>query len=144
MEHVGLELREPDASNLDSPHPGREFRLYVAITNRCNRSCPFCSTFSSLAGSWFISLAQIMAHVPREGLFQVQLEGGEPFMHPRINEFVDAFSHMDRCTKIIITTNGSLFPFIIDGRGMDIERSTMELTRFFSRYHGKVLFKISL
>ncbi len=144
MEHVGLELREPDARNLDFPHRGREFRLYVAITNKCNRACPFCSMHSSPAGSRFISLGQIMAHVPPEGRFQVQLEGGEPYLHPLLDGFTDAFNQIERCTKIIITTNGSMFPFVVERGTINIHESRRSLTSFFSRYPGKMLFKVSL
>src|SRR5208283_4271870 len=67
---------------LDHPTPERPFRLYVALTNHCNRSCPWCSTCSSPRGSTWLRVADYEASLPRVRPFQVQLEGGEPTLHP--------------------------------------------------------------
>nr|MDO8110967.1 radical SAM protein [Candidatus Sigynarchaeota archaeon] len=139
-----IELRRPDASNLDSPFEERVLRLYVAVTNKCNRACPFCSVYASTTGKTFIKLEQIVAHVPKRGPYQVQLEGGEPFLHPAIFTFTRHFSEDPRCTKIIISTNGSKFPFVVDERGIDPEASWPGLLQFFSRLPKNSVLKISL
>ena len=41
---------------LDHPTPDRPHRLYYALTNHCNRTCPWCSTCSSPQGSTFLTL----------------------------------------------------------------------------------------
>ncbi len=139
-----IDLRPPDASKLDAPFKGRDYRLYVAITNRCNRNCPFCSTYSTPEGTAFITLAQVIAHVPHEGKYQVQLEGGEPFLHPDILDFATHFSRDERCTKVIISTNGTLFPFKISNGAIDKEASRLALRSFFSHFPAHMTLKVSL
>src|SRR5512137_897150 len=133
-----IDLRPPEASKLDAPFEGRDFRLYVAVTNRCNRACPFCSTYSTPLGTAFITLEQILARVPREGKYQVQLEGGEPFLHPGLPEIAARFSYDERCTRIIISTNGTSFPFKIAGGKIDEAASRTALRSFFSRYPARM------
>jgi len=139
-----VDIRQPDSANLDSPFEGREFRLYVAVTNKCNRSCPFCSTYSSSGGKTFIKLDQILRHVPSLGNYQVQFEGGEPFLHPRLLEFARHFASDARCTRIIISTNGTMIPFVISNDIIDRDLSFVALDRFFSRLPDRVLLKVSL
>ncbi|MBN2153308.1 MAG: radical SAM protein [Candidatus Lokiarchaeota archaeon] len=139
-----IDLRPPDASKLDAPFDGRDYRLYVAVTNRCNLACPFCSTYSAPTGTTFITLGQVLAHVPREGKYQVQFEGGEPLLHPDIGEFTMHFSHEERCTRIIISTNGSLFPFKLAGKKIDENASRVALRSFFSRFPARMTLKVSL
>ncbi|HME50834.1 MAG TPA: radical SAM protein [Candidatus Lokiarchaeia archaeon] len=138
-----LDIRQPDPANLDTPFDGREFRLYIAITNKCNRMCPFCSVYSSPVGKTFINLDEILQHVP-ESKYQVQFEGGEPFLHPRLVEFARHFASDEHCTRIIISTNGSLFPFVISNDIIDRDSSLVTLSRFFSRLPKHVLLKVSL
>jgi hypothetical protein len=140
--HVGI--RQPDPENLDSPFDGREFRLYVAVTNNCNRSCPFCSVYSSPDGKTFITLDQISRHVPSRGNYQVQFEGGEPFLHPRLLEFARHFASDARCTRIIISTNGTTIPFVISNGIIDRDLSFVTLDHFFLRLPDRVLLKVSL
>jgi hypothetical protein len=137
-------LRAPDASNLDAPFAGRDYRLYVAVTNRCNRACPFCSVYASPAGKTFITLDQADAHVPRQGQYQVQLEGGEPFLHPGIREIAAHFSRDERCTRTIISTNGTLFPFKVSSGAIDKEASRLALRSFFSTFPARMTIKVSL
>lgn len=94
----------------DRPEPGREHRVYVAVTNHCNRSCPWCCTCSSPKGQTWISLADVRASFPEEGPFQVQLEGGEPTLHPELWAMVDAARANPRCTRVVIVTNGVVLP----------------------------------
>jgi len=139
-----IDLRPPDASKLDAPFAGRDYRLYVAVTNRCNRECPFCSMYSTPAGTTFITLEQVLAHVPCEGKFQVQFEGGEPFLHPDIREFAMYFSRDERCARIIISTNGTLFPFHLAGEKIDENASRVAMQSFFAGLHARLLLKVSL
>jgi hypothetical protein len=139
-----IDLRSPDASKLDAPFSGRDFRLYVAVTNKCNRACPFCSVYSSPSGTTFITLEQVLANVPRKGAYQVQLEGGEPFLHPGIEGMAARFSRDERCTRIIISTNGTLFPFKVSNGAIDKEASRLALRSFFSRFPAHMTLKVSV
>jgi organic radical activating enzyme len=139
-----IDVRSPDASKLDAPYPGREHRLYVAVTNKCNRACPFCAVHSSLAGTTFITIEQVLPHVPREGAYQVQFEGGEPFLHPGLESMAMHFSRDTRCTRVIISTNGTLFPFQFQGDRLDRASTHVAFRELFGRLPPRVLLKVSL
>ncbi len=139
-----IDLRPPDASKLDAPFAGRDFRLYVAVTNRCNVACPWCAVYSSTAGTTFITLEQVLMHVPLRGKYQVQFDGGEPFLHPGIEEFAVHFSRDERCTRVIISTNGTLFPFKISNGAIDKEASLLALRSFFSLLPARMTLKVSV
>jgi MoaA/NifB/PqqE/SkfB family radical SAM enzyme len=95
---------------LDYPTPDRPHRVYVALTNHCNRSCPWCSTCSSPQGTTWLSPDDFSACFPSEGLFQVQLEGGEPTIHPQFWRFVELAREHPRCTHLVLCTNGVVIP----------------------------------
>jgi len=95
---------------LDHPSPGRPHRVYVALTNHCNRSCPWCSTCSSPAGTAWMTLEAFRAALPAEGAFQLQLEGGEPTLHPRFWELVAIARAEPRCDRLVLCTNGVVLP----------------------------------
>ncbi len=73
----------------DRPSATRPHRVYVATTNHCNRACPWCSTCSSPRGDTWLGIPEYLAALPAQGEFEVQLEGGEPTLHPRFFELVD-------------------------------------------------------
>ncbi len=95
---------------LDHPTTDRPQRIYFALTNSCNRACPWCSTCSSPAGSTWLSAESFAASLPADGDFQVQLEGGEPTIHPEFWRFVRMSREHPRCTHLIVCTNGVVLP----------------------------------
>ena len=95
---------------LDHPTPERAHRVYVALTNHCNRSCPWCITCSSPRGRTFLTQEQFLAALPPEGPFQLQLEGGEPTVHPQFHEFVRLAREHPRCERLVVCTNGAVLP----------------------------------
>ena len=95
---------------LDHPHPGRPHRIYVALTNHCNRSCPWCSTCSSPAGSTWLHPGRFLDFLPEDGSFEIQIEGGEPTIHPDFLDFVRQSRDHPRCTRLVICTNGTVLP----------------------------------
>jgi organic radical activating enzyme len=94
----------------DRPSEDRPHRVYVATTNHCNRSCPWCSTCSSPSGSTWISVANYLASLPKTGAFEVQLEGGEPTLHPEFFELVRLARAQPGCTRVVVVTNGVVLP----------------------------------
>jgi MoaA/NifB/PqqE/SkfB family radical SAM enzyme len=98
------------AKPLDHPTPERPHRLYVAMTNHCNRACPWCSTCSSPSGQTWLSIENYVAGFPAAGSFQVQLEGGEPTIHPQFWEFVRIAREHPRCSHLVLCTNGVVLP----------------------------------
>jgi MoaA/NifB/PqqE/SkfB family radical SAM enzyme len=95
---------------LDHPTPDRPHRVYVAVTNRCNRRCPWCSTCSSPERRTFLDVDAYRASFPAQGRFQVQLEGGEPTLHPRFQDLVRIARAEPRCERVVVCTNGVLVP----------------------------------
>lgn len=84
-------------------------RLYINLTNKCNTECPFCCMYSSPDKDRFITFTQYMNIIDNcEGDFELQLEGGEPLLHKDIFLFIEYAIHTNRCSKIIILTNGTL------------------------------------
>jgi hypothetical protein len=117
----------------DHPYPGRTHRVYVALTNHCNRACPWCSTYSSPAGSTWITWEQLAASLPAAGAFDVQLEGGEPTLHPQFWDFVEKLRAEPRCTKLILCTNGVVVP-----------RRADRLRAWLARLGAPLLIKLSI
>ena len=95
---------------LDHPTPERPHRVYAALTNHCNRSCPWCSTYSSPAGGTWLAPQAFLAALPAAGPFEVQLEGGEPTVHPRFWDFVELARSQPRCRRLVLCTNGVALP----------------------------------
>lgn len=118
---------------LDHPTPDRPHRVYVALTNHCNRACPWCSTCSSPAGTTWITREAYLAAFPREGRFQVQLEGGEPTLHPLFWELVDLARGEPRCDRLVLCTNGVVLP-----------RSPRRLRAYLARLGAPLTLKISV
>ena len=105
--------REPPAlrgAPLDAPHEGRALRVYFALTNDCNRACPWCSVSSRPGLSTYLPLARFEALLPSEGRFEAQLEGGEPTLHPRLLDMVDLARATGRCDRVVLSTNGVRVP----------------------------------
>lgn len=87
--------------------PGK--RLYINITNRCNTECPFCCMYSGKTGfsdMGFETYMEIINDCNKE--FELQLEGGEPLLHPDLYLFLEYARSTGRCRKILILTNGLL------------------------------------
>lgn len=89
----------------DAPH-----HVYVALTNRCNYACPSCSTHSSPERTSLLPPEALAACLPADGLFDVQLEGGEPTLHPDFDEIVAATRQHPRVRRLSVCTNGALLP----------------------------------
>jgi hypothetical protein len=95
---------------LDHPTPTRAHRVYATLTNHCNRECPWCSTCSSPAGSAWLGADPLFAKLPKTGAFELQLEGGEPTLHPEFWEIVERARNHPRCTRVVLCTNGVVLP----------------------------------
>lgn len=95
---------------LDHPNPGRAHRVYLALTNHCNRACPWCSTCSGPDGSTFFDPCRLAEVLPPDGPYELQLEGGEPMVHPGFWALVDAAREDPRCRRLIVATNGTCLP----------------------------------
>jgi MoaA/NifB/PqqE/SkfB family radical SAM enzyme len=80
-----------------------------------------------------LSIAGYIASFPPEGLFEVQLEGGEPTIHPAFWHFVQIARENPRCTRLVLCTNGVVLP-----------RSIPELRTYVSRLGVPLTIKLSI
>lgn len=102
-------------------------RLYINITNKCNTNCPFCCMYSSTEKNTFMSFDVFKKIIDENILddgFELQLEGGEPLLHPNLYLFIEYAISTNKCNKIIILTNGlaSNFEFYLK-RLLDIHNA---------------------
>jgi MoaA/NifB/PqqE/SkfB family radical SAM enzyme len=95
----------------DAPWPGRPHRLYVAVTTACNRACPWCDTASRPGKRTWLALDAFEALLPPAGPFELQLEGGEPTMHPDLLAMIDLARATGRCARVVVCTNGVALPW---------------------------------
>lgn len=79
----------------------------ISATSLCNRSCDYCFAGPVSDGPGHMEadiFEQALGHVGRSGLKQVRLLGGEPTIHPRFSEFLDAIE--DRGLSLLLFSNG--------------------------------------
>ena len=84
-------------------------RLYINLTNKCNSDCPFCCMYSGKEKNTFMDFNVFKYIIDgKDDDFELQLEGGEPLLHPFTLLFMWYAHSTGRCKKIIILTNGKL------------------------------------
>ena len=109
-------------------------RLYINITNRCNTDCPFCCMYSATNKNKFMDFDTFKQTVDNHSEdFELQLEGGEPLLHPLMFLFMWYAYSTGRCKKIIILTNGKLLSDYLE-----------EVITFMSRTEIPIEIKMSL
>ncbi|NVM01002.1 MAG: 4Fe-4S cluster-binding domain-containing protein [Candidatus Helarchaeota archaeon] len=128
----------------DYPYEGRPHRYYFAITTDCNRACPWCSTYSKPGKKSYLSREIFLDLLPKEGIFEVQFEGGEPTLHPSLLWMVKRCRETGRCHRIVLCTNGVLFPFKYKNDQIDINNSKISLKDYFLKFGEQLTIKLSL
>ena len=128
----------------DYPYEGRPHRYYFAITNDCNRACPWCSTYSRPGKKTYLSLEMFKNLLPKKGIFEIQFEGGEPTLHPNLLSMVQYSNETGRCNRVVICTNGVLFPFSYKNNQIDIKKSKISLKSYFLKFGPFLSLKLSL
>jgi MoaA/NifB/PqqE/SkfB family radical SAM enzyme len=68
------------------------------------------------------------------GPIEIQLEGGEPLLHPYISLFLSYATYTKKCDKIIISTNGILLDNFLDELVLLSERVPIVIKRSIN-YH---------
>lgn len=63
--------------------------LTVEVTDRCNCNCIHCSSNASPAGESFLPVATVVDAIQEVEATKVILSGGEPFLHPELEELID-------------------------------------------------------
>jgi organic radical activating enzyme len=111
--------------------------LEIHLTDHCNLNCKGCAHFSPLADKWFINLKNLDRDMKRLAqLFYnievIKLLGGEPLLHPEVNEIISITRFYMPTADIRCATNGLLL------EGMDVkfwlacqkEKITIDIARY--------------
>lgn len=81
-------------------------RLYINLTNKCNRKCPFCFMWSGPHNNIFIEEPIFKNIINTAKFTEIRLGGGEPTLHPQFLDFVEFCLQSTEVTKVIVDTNG--------------------------------------
>lgn len=109
----------PYISNLlklarDDRHLDPSLAIYY-VTTQCNLNCMYCEDFGARRNHQArpgLPLEQVMQilRVIRSGVDALFLTGGEPFLHPDIDEIVTRAKHDLKFREITLISNGLLLP----------------------------------
>ena len=86
------------------------------IVDHCNLNCAGCSHFSPLCEPWYENVEDFrrdfgkLAELTKGEVGIIRLMGGEPLLHPNLNEFLIACRSLFPSTHIELVTNGLLLP----------------------------------
>lgn len=109
-------------------------RLYINLTNKCNADCEFCCMYSSCKKNTFISFEKFKDIIDSfDDSIELQLEGGEPFLHKDFYLFLEYASHVEKVRKIIILTNG-----------LNFDKYLYNIVEFHKRTNIPIVIKISI
>lgn len=87
------------------------FHFEWILVNWCNYKCTYCSSAHFMTDQWQkdqsaanykLTLARLKKF---NSPFHIELYGGEPSLHPNINEIIDELAVIDNCELIEIITN---------------------------------------
>ena len=113
-------------------------RVYLRITNICNKACDFCFYRNETAPKAFMTLDTVKQIIQQEyaqhdfskGPLYVQLTGGEPSLHPQLSEIIQLIlSYAD--IQLYMETNGS-------------NLKNHDYLQLFKRFPNKIHIKISM
>lgn len=97
---------------LNKRTPKKKIYYVVDIVEHCNLNCQMCDHFAPLSDEHFMRIESFCRDMERMvELFQedipfICLEGGEPLLHPEIDQFIRAASRILPKTEILIFTTG--------------------------------------
>jgi len=104
-------------------------KFYINITNKCDYKCPFCCMYSSPDNNIFMSFEKLIEIINKITTKTViQLEGGEPLLHPNIILFLEYLSTRKFVSEIIIDTNSVHLDSLIDNIVNIAERNKKQIT----------------
>lgn len=91
-------------------------RLVLILTDKCTLCCEGCCSFvDKFTSPKHMNMEKILDGVQKifeniDGCINVQLIGGEPFMHPEFEKILDYLVQEKKAEKIGIITNGTIVP----------------------------------
>lgn len=120
-------------------------RYYFAVTNQCNRECPLCSCYAGPSKKTFLTVDAFRETLIENDTFEVQFEGGEPLVHPKLMEMVAIARNTGRCLRIILCTNGVLLPYKYLRNGeLDRQKTVESLINYFRTFGEPFVLKPSI
>lgn len=88
------------------------YHFEIHITDHCNLNCKGCGHFSNLSKSSFVDAAKFDADLgalaEKLRVEQIYLLGGEPLLHPDVNEIIRKARARFPSTRLYVLTNGVL------------------------------------
>lgn len=96
--------------------PRKKLGFVVDLAEHCNLNCQGCDHFSPLAKPFFTDINDFKNDLVRmhelfgDNITSVALEGGEPLLNSKVDEFVYMTRKIFESAKIQIFTNGILLP----------------------------------
>ena len=110
-------------------------RLYINVTDRCNTNCPFCCMYSGTDNRLDMTFDTFKKIVDDTGseIFELQLEGGEPLIFPKLYLFIEYAISTGRCSKVIVLTNG-----------IELEKNLRRLVQIHQWYGTEFRIKVSV
>lgn len=99
---------------IQNKQPRKKLRFEVHLAEHCNLNCKGCDNFSPLAQKEFADVKIFKKDLARLAVIfkneaeEIVLLGGEPLLHPNINEFICISKEHFPESKITIITNGIL------------------------------------
>lgn len=84
------------------------------LVDHCNLNCKCCSTYAPIAKEHYADIDSFEKDLKRlhdligDSIMQIHLLGGEPLLHPKLEEFISSARKIFPTARIDVTTNGLL------------------------------------
>lgn len=133
------------------PQPELSY-LTIGISEHCNLNCVSCDHFSPLAKEGFYDLKQFENDIKRLSqlsgakILKIALEGGEPLLNKKIEEYVKITRNCFPRSIIVIITNGLLLDKMSDDffNCLRQNKTGLEITKYPINFnYDKIIEKIS-
>ena len=111
-------LQTANRMNKIIPRPSLQFEVH--LVEHCNLNCKGCDNFSPLAQKEFLDSDEYKKDIRRLSELcdgecgRIYLLGGEPLLHPQLDDFLRYTRKAFPYSKIYIFTNGLLIPRLTD------------------------------
>ncbi|MDY6972684.1 MAG: DUF5714 domain-containing protein [Thermodesulfobacteriota bacterium] len=104
--------------------------LWFHITNQCNLSCSHCLFASSPKDESMLRYDKIMEMAKEAhflGCCVFAITGGEPLVHPDIEQIINGLFQLNNC-HVVILTNGMNLPAVLDRNQFDFNRLHFQIS----------------
>lgn len=91
-------------------------QIEISLVDHCNLNCQMCDHFSPIATPNSVNLEsyskdlQTIANVINTKALRLHLVGGEPLLHPQLNDLLCISRRILKDSEIVLITNGILLP----------------------------------